>query len=279
MKTLRYTLFLLVLVAILSSCDEPPVLQPNHFSFSAKSIETMRATLEVEPKESSMYYYVGLLPKWKFEQIGGKDSVSSYDIENCKYEALLQGTTWQDYFREQLRQGNATLDTRADLKDTCLQWNTDYVLYCYGLNGESLRIITEVYTFDFRTLKPTASNNSIVVNITERGSDGIKSTVTPSNSDQYLLAFQPAGYVENFLQKKESGELVGEMQADEYMVWDIVRNFWGEKLTLKSGNFTIEKSTELTGVKIQPSQHYYLVVAGFQDGVNTDVQVIKCFDE
>lgn len=277
MKTLRYALFLLVFATTLSSCNEPPVLQSNHFSLSAKNIETMRATLEISSKDNSMFYYVGLLPKWKLEQIGGKDSVSGYDIENCKYEALLQGKTWQDYFREQLRQGNASLDTRADLKDTCLQWNTDYVLYCYGLNKESLRIITEVYTLDFRTLKPTASSNSIVVNITEKSGDGIKATVTPSNSDQYLLAFQPASYVEDFLQKKTSGELVGGMQADEYMVWDIVRNFWGDKLTLKSGNFTIEKSTELTGVKVQSSQHYYLILTGFHDGVSTEVQAIKCF--
>lgn len=129
--------------------EEPAIV------LEVSEITPVNAHIKVTLRDPEMKYYWYITTPDVIERRGGRETIDvKLDREWWLYLASFYNGTvpWQDFMRNQLSQGN--VDAYAvDMPDDCpqLRWDSDYVLYAYGIDEESGERITDLYFCDFTT--------------------------------------------------------------------------------------------------------------------------------
>ncbi len=243
------------------------------FKIEEVSIDGLEAAFKLIPSDNNQYYQVDIMSKWKFEKefAGQKDSLYAFDVYWWKFVAENSGKDWLDVMKQFVYKGDQVFQSYETLGVKALQWNSDYIFYYYGIDYNTGKRTTDVNVHQFRTKAPTPSNNQFTVNISNVYSNGIKGTITTTNSDTYLVRCESKRYVDYYMNATEPIE---DMKPVDFMIWKIVyANYEDNKAAglFHSGNFNIERSTQKLA---SPNTDYYLIVVGFKDGLTTEVKLV-----
>ena len=84
-------------------------------------------------------------------------------------------------------------------------WNTPYYVYSFGIDNDG-NLTSAIAEKEFRTAKPTPSDNSITVAVKQELSDGVLIDVTTTNNDTYFIDCQNKSYVDYYLNQYNGSE-------------------------------------------------------------------------
>lgn len=240
--------------------DKPFILEVTNVSQTNAHIKI------VPPTEDMKYYWYYTTPE-VIAMHGGRDIVDEeLDFGWYKYVADLygNGTTWQELMLPQLTTGTLerdAVDTDGDALQ--LKWDTDYVMYAYGLNDQCERI-TDIYFTEFKTKERNVSDLSFTFEPVSVEDDPehtygtmIKHNVTvdiiPSNpTEQYAVNYSRTKYLDWY--------------ETEGKTWD---DYIYEQFMKSSVKFTGD--VRIVMQDISEKDEYYLVVMGWDEAPNTDI--------
>ena len=172
---------------------------------------------------------------------------------------------WQKYMQLYQSSGNRTIYVSEYYN---LRWDSDYVMYAFGMNDEGYQT-ADVVTTEFSTTKPIASENSFTIEIGRIISTGVEFTITPTNADPYFVTIQDKRYVDLF------GE--GKDKSWEDMIWDLTFSKTDEQISNYIFSATQDLTNESIGKNIDTLHEYQIVVWGFDEGPTTEVYISEAF--
>lgn len=239
--------------------------QKNEFILEVSDITTNDCHVKIVPPSEDMLYYWYMPTAAAVEFRGGKETVD-IELDRGWYEyvsGLYGGNpSWQELMSNDLSKG--TLDGRTTdpgLSDKCpeLRWDTDYVLYAYGVNEQCERI-TDIFFYDFRTAAPEKSDLTfdfklINVEVDEEYSTSKRTAyratidIMPSNiEEQYAFDYCETKYLDEY----------GEGAIDDY-IYDQFR----------PSCRVVTDAAEVVIPGLRGDKEYYIMAAGWEKGAPT----------
>lgn len=151
-----------------------------------------------------------------------------------------------------------------------MKWDTDYVLYAFGLNTDTGELTTPVRALEFRTAKSGTSDNDIQVTIDNIYNNRVDYTITTTNDDTYFVDVQRKKGVDYYYNPTAG---TGDEQTLAYWLIETKSKQGYLDNYIFSGDKTVapEASIGLSG-----AQEHYVVVFGFDKdgGLTTPVKLI-----
>ena len=231
------------------------------------------AAVRIVPSAEDMEYIFDIMTKSEWEESYAQNPEAIVEERIRLWEQDVEWglehypdlDTWQKYMQCYQSCGSRTIYVSEYYN---LRWDSDYVLYAFGMNDEGFQT-ADVVTTEFSTTKPVASENSFEIEINAVISTGVKFTITPTNNDPYFVTIQDKRYVERFGEGKE--------ESLEDMIWDLTFNKTDQQIS----NYIFSATQELTNdsiAKIVDTLHeYHIVVFGFDEGPTTEVSISEAF--
>lgn len=161
--------------------------QEKSLDIQVSDISCTDASVTITPSDESVGYYWYFRPKTEFDGIGA-DNIIENQITNWKNNAsLYEDMTWQEMMN--LNHGVTSTTFRDELYSG-LMWDTEYVVYGFGMTPEG-EVSVPLNYVGFKTDAPAKSDNTFAVEILSILPDGKRMTtsvsVTPSNDDPYVV--------------------------------------------------------------------------------------------
>lgn len=195
------------------------------FKIEVKDITPYGCTVVYTPVEYSGNYIFFVMEKESVMpyllDAGGLDDLYRGDVSYVQSIADANGLTLEECLQRlpQLY----TMDGKAtEMSYTDLDFNTDYIAYCYGLSLDGKRL-TDFVMAEFSTGIVTSSDITFEASVSNIGQNSAEILVTPSNSDYYYWTY------------------VSEMDYSQYSLEEIMINMinnimeyvdsWGEPIT------------------------------------------------
>lgn len=151
-----------------------------------------------------------------------------------------------------------------------MKWDTEYVLYAFGLNTDTGELTTPVRTCEFRTAQSGTSDNDIEVTIDNIYNNRVDYTITTTNSDTYFVDVQRKKSIDYYYNPAEG---TGDEQTLAYWLIEGKSKQGFLDNYIFSGDKTVapEASIGLSG-----GQEHYVVVFGFdkEGGLTTPVKLV-----
>lgn len=287
MKNFNYALCAFLLLFVACSKDEgnnksentPPKVEMT-FDINVSNVTGIRANISITPdnKEESYFYWVMPLEQYQ-TKFGGDDSaVVAYDISYWQeFASISQGASWLDLMNEDLVLGDTLVDT--DNEQHVLMWDTEYIVYAYGLNQEGEQT-TKVQTQTFKTQSPENHNTTFEVEISATEWESsynkyvVDATITPSNNDtRYFVTITNMDWYEWYFTDNNKG------RSDEtYIIQQILLNVGKPSAEILSDYTTtgvsVYKPHEVRNQYLNPSKRYGVFVFGIStNGATTPLTV------
>ena len=287
MKNFNYALCAFLLLFVACSKDEgnnksentPPKVEMT-FDINVSNVTGIRANISITPdnKEESYFYWVMPLEQYQ-TKFGGDDSaVVAYDISYWQeFASISQGASWLDLMNEDLVLGDTLVDT--DNEQHVLMWDTEYIVYAYGLNQEGEQT-TKVQTQTFKTQSPENHNTTFEVEISATEWESsynkyvVDATITPSNNDtRYFVTITNMDWYEWYFTDNNKG------RSDEtYIIQQILLNVGKPSAEILSDYTTtgvsVYKPHEMRNQYLNPSKRYGVFVFGIStNGATTPLTV------
>lgn len=238
------------------------------------SITWREAYVKITPSAEDMEYVFDIMEKTEWEELYGEDAEAvvaariegwQQDVEDG-LESNPTLDTWQKYMAYYQHNNPKTVAVSEYYN---LRWDTDYVMYAFGMNDDGFQT-ANVVTVEFRTATPATSENTFAVEIGELTASSVAFTVTAANNDPYFLTIQDKRYVERF------GE--GKSESWEDMIWDLTFVKTDEQIQ----DYIFAGSQSLTNAdinkKVDSFHEYQVVIWGFNNGPTTKVYVSEAFN-
>ena len=238
------------------------------------SITWREAYVKITPSAEDMEYIFDIMEKSEWEELYAEDAEAivaariagwQQDVEDG-LESNPTLDTWQKYMAYYQHNYPKTVAVSEYYN---LRWDTDYVMYAFGMNDDGFQT-ANVVTVEFRTATPVASENTFVVEIGELTASTVAFNVTASNNDPYFLTIQDKRYVDRF------GE--GKNESWEDMIWDLTFVKTDEQIM----DYIFSGSQSLTNddinKKVDSFHEYQVVIWGFSNGPTTEVYVSEAFN-
>lgn len=231
------------------------------------------AIVRIDASDQELEYIFDFMPKAEWKEnyelytlaiIAERIRQWEQDVE-WGLEHYPELDTWQKYMQCYQLAGNRTINVSEYYN---LRWDSEYVMYAFGMNDEGYQT-TDVVTTEFATAKPVASENSFEIEINTVISTGVKFTITPTNTDPYFVTIQDKRYVDRFGEGKE--------ESFEDMIWDLTFNKTDQQISSYIFSATQELTNESIGKTIDTLHEYQIVVFGFKDGPTTEVYISEVF--
>ncbi len=230
-KTIKAFISLCICAFVAAGCnsknDGPDTPDPvKHFEITVSDVGTMSCVLNISRDDQTRPYYWTVVKRSQFDYLADnfQDCAVAYlkgnydflinDYGETEEEALAELVNWENL-------ENKSIDY--------LYGSTDYVVIV-GYVTEKAESDGDFEYYDFTTASPTRSSNTFEVSLDDCGARSATYTVTPSNSDEYAIAFVPNKTIESYT---DDDDLV------EYLYntlgWiDVYQNEWTETKSLKS---------------------------------------------
>ncbi len=233
------------------------------FQMEVTGITATQAHLSLKVKNPDMSYYVYALPKHKYNEImseaPGRD-VSDFDMEFWKDQGKAR---WLEALRMDLRTGNLEIELEEFLR--FLIWDTEYVVYCYGLDQNGVKT-TETLTHFFKTQPRQATNLTFEVTIDEFDPDAreFAATIKPSApTATYYISLQQQAFFDFYFNESQAGNKEAHNGWDpiDHMLWKIFLSDIGlDTFELRQGTFKVDR--KLFTPKPYKFRKYELMVVG-----------------
>ena len=231
------------------------------FVLNVKELTSGHITLDILPKDKNMKYTYTLLPKKKYDEaVEYNGDIFLYDIAWWEFLAESYGEKdWRAMMNKLLTTGDFTFSSAEEYG--FMDWDTEHIFYCYGIN-EKGDATTPLYKKEFRSPKPTPSDNDIKVEILEVKNNGCRVKVTTTNDDLYVVNAQKQSFIDYWKQEGTETDMIKVLYNDcEFnQEWCAYRHNGSGEFFVKAKN---------------PDTDYVLIVFGSNEGPSTDVQYIK----
>ena len=167
------------------------------------SITWREAYVKITPSAEDMEYIFDIMEKSEWEELYAEDAEAivaariagwQQDVEDG-LESNPTLDTWQKYMAYYQHNYPKTVAVSEYYN---LRWDTDYVMYAFGMNDDGFQTAS-VVTVEFRTATPVASENTFVVEIGELTASTVAFNVTASNNDPYFLTIQVKRQLDNWV--------------------------------------------------------------------------------
>lgn len=230
------------------------------FVITIDELTSGHANLSIVPKDKDMTYVYTLLPKKKYEEaVDYNGDIFMYDVAWWEFLAENYGEDdWRTMMKQAQVKGDVAYDSQVEYG--FMDWDTDHILYCYGIN-EKGDVTTQLYTKEFKTPKPTPSDNVITATITDIRNNGCDVNITTTNGDYYVVTAQKQEFIDYW--EQEGGET--EMLKTLYNDLEINTEYCFAKHS-GDGNYTVKAQ--------KPDTDYVLIIFGTNEGPSTKVQYI-----
>jgi hypothetical protein len=217
-------------------------------------------------EEAAFYYYV--MPKKKFDTEQAADGIIAYDVAWWAYLGQIYSENLSDVIAANLYTGSKQLDYATEYGKSAF-WNSDYVIYCYGLDTDG-DPTSELFTLDVHTPSPELGDLTFNVSVSEitpvEGSSfyvDAKILVDPSDDDAtYVCRASQQSTVEWY--QEDGNSLTPDEPLTDYIVSEIV-----SYSSLYSGYalFNCER--------LRKGRDYYFAVIGYgENGPTTELTLL-----
>lgn len=231
------------------------------------------AAVRIIPSAEDMEYIFDIMPKseWVEGYASNPEAIVEERIRLWEQdvewglEHYPDLDTWQKYMQCYQSSGNRTIYVSEYYN---LRWDSEYVLYAFGMNDEGFQT-ADVVTTEFATTKPVASENTFTIEINTIISTGVEFTITPTNTDPYFVTIQDKRYVDRFGEGKE--------ESFEDMIWDLTFNKTDAQIRSYIFSATQVLTNDSIAKTIDTLHEYQIVVFGFKDGPTTEVYISEVF--
>ncbi|SUB78702.1 Ig-like domain-containing protein [Porphyromonas macacae] len=234
----------------------------ENFKIEVTNIKPAAATISFTPPNDDMTYYCYGMSKARYDytlQDPEIKKISDFDMAFWKAQGADQ---WKEAMRKELKKGSISL--QLDEYSGITFDDTEYILYCYGLDSEGV-MTTDIKTYSFKTLPKVKSDNQIKLEISEIFSDGFTGKVTTTNKDGYYITMQRARFVESYQNLKKEGKLVNGQDPIKYMLFICMS---GDKQN-KQSSIILRGDTEIDryyfGRNKKPNTKYYIILVGYDE--------------
>lgn len=252
-------------VSVVTLEASAPELGERH-KISIEDVTWCDAALTITPDNLDKEFVCGIYTRAAYdEKFDTKDAIISARM--AEWEAMAQQNveygnddTWQYYMQLEQHVGVSSIAASELLS---LGWNTEYVVYCFGIDDDGT-VTSTVTIAEFKTLSAAESENRFDISVDATTEQSIIFTVTPSNDDPYFVALQPTTYTDCYGPDAE--------QSYEMMILDLVTAYPDDLLKEKyifSGEQQFTSSQFLASVNHECE--YKIIVCGFDNGPSTDV--------
>jgi hypothetical protein len=231
------------------------------------------ASIDVSPSNNDMEYIIDVMEKAEWDKLYAENPQAivaerirlwEIDVEDG-IEIYPELDTWQKYMQLYQRSGAHTVQAS---EYSNLHWDTEYVVYAFGMNDEGYQT-TDVVSVEFATTAPKASANELSITIGEVTESTVAFTVNATNDDPYFVSIQDKRYVERFGDGKE--------ESWEDMIWDLTFGKTDDQIASYIFSGTQELTNESIKKSIDTLHEYQVLVWGFDEGPTTAVYVSEVF--
>ena len=252
------------------------------FDIEVTSLTGLGASLSVSPDDKSASYYLWFEPKENYED---KFEASDYllvqnDFGYWLYVASLQGIdNWLDVMADDLVKGTKYLNS----DDICsvLMWNTEYMVYAYGINAQG-NMTTQLTKHLFSTPKSAVEDLTFDIDITSMewstayNRYAVDAHVIPSKLDvPYFVTITNLDWYEWYFTDANNGR-----SDEDYIIYQILLNTSSTSHDILAdyrlqGEATY-KPYEARNQYLNPSKRYGVFVFGLsEDGPTTPLAVYE----
>ena len=237
------------------------VVGEEDFVLNVTELTSGHINLDIIPRDKTLKYTYTLLPKKKYEEaVNFNGSIFLYDIAWWEFMAEQYGKSdWRDIMKQLLTVGDKTFYSTEEYG--FMDWDTDHVFYCYGIDDKG-DPSTPLYTKEFRSPKPVASDNKITVTVKEVKHNGCWVEVNTTNDDLYVICAQRQDFVDYWEAQGTEEEMIRVLYADcEFNEeWCAYRHYGSDEFFVKANKADTD---------------YVLIIMGSNEGPSTEVQYIK----
>lgn len=210
-------------------------LDPSEFIIDISNIGPLTADVTIEaPSEETNFVY-GLLRKSVYDDIvelWGSMYAADYNF----WEAFGDQAFYFD-----LNEGSASIRL-IDLVSAPVP-NTEYMLYCYGVDKNTKEMTSPIIERPFTTLESLPSSNEITFTMEQITPVGIVGEIKTTNMDGYYISLQRKSYVDSYEQSYQNGEIIEGLDARTYMIQAMISTDLSQDVPLeqliKRGDFKI----------------------------------------
>jgi len=181
--------------------------QGQSLEVNVSDVSITDAKFTITPSDNDLKYYWMYDTKANFEANGGSEGIINKQINNWQNMAsYYPGKTWQEIMTSSLYSG-VTETSGKEQSSSGLVWDTDYVLYAFGMDTEG-NVSAPLQVAEFKTLPRNVSENTFNVKVKSMEIDSkegatrttVKTTIsiTPSNNDPYIVYVLEKRYVDRY---------------------------------------------------------------------------------
>lgn len=245
------------------------------FVLEVSDITQVNAHIKVTPRDPEMKYFWYITTPDVIEFRGGRETIDiKLDREWWLYlESLYNGNPdWKYFMRSQLSQGAIDADA-IDIPDDCpkLRWDSEYVMYAYGLDEETGDRITDIYWCDFTTA-PLGDESDLTFEF-----EPVSVEDDPENSFGSRKCHKVTIDVYPSNDEEEFGLLYCETSVIDWYYSDqteeTIDDYFFNTFSEMSKTFT--GPVRLVMPAIREGREYYLCAAGFPGYPTTDLFTYK----
>lgn len=242
--------------------------QKAEFKVEVSDVTQTNARIKVTPPSDDMLYYWYITTEESIERHGGRDVVD-VNLDRAWYEYVSElyggNPTWQ----ELMLKGLTTGDLDGYLHDmpeaiSSLRWDTDYVLYAYGLNEQCERI-TDIAFFDFHTAACNQTDLTFDFEVVSVEDDP-ENTTSMKECKKVTIDILPSDENAHFATKYADVRTLDAYEAsDMYTVDDYIYDqFMGYCMM-------IDGPARMVMPGIEVGKNYYLISIGWDEAPNTEL--------
>lgn len=226
--------------------------EENSLDIQVTDISDRDAKIEINTTPSNLTFYRKCLTKVDFEAAGGVDKVVDNFIAYCQGLANMYGDpSWKSELPYVLYSypEEVSLSNWLDVL-----YDEDYVIYAFGMDMQG-NVTVPVVTKEFHTTgTPVASDMTFDIKVSAAEFNGMfysaTATVTPSNSDKYIVDY----YMKEVLDKYDFQTAYGEKS---FACLELLRYLKPE--SLRSGTYELEMD------RLREDTEYGIVVMGVDE--------------
>lgn len=233
------------------------------FDINVSNITSDDANIVITPSNDDIPYYYSISDSIGKDNRDKNYNGSWYDMEVgwWSYLAQFYSITWQEVMQNFLVTGQHTANIEEDYGST-LMWNTPYYVYSFGIDNDG-NLTSAIAEKEFRTAKPTPSDNNITVAVKQELSDSVLIDVTTTNNDTYFIDCQKKSYVDYYLNQYNGSK--------EQMFYQFYRSILSQ---INDQYFHNGNQTDLKANAHTSDADYYIIICGFDGGPTTNIQLI-----
>ncbi len=246
------------MVAAMIIASSPGLAAAATIDIGVTDVTFTDANIVITPSEDTGTYYYGLMSADEFNSNNGADGI----VDKCISDWETMGSWYSKTWIEMLPSVLYTGPQEFTGKEFKIIWDTEYVVYAFGIDSQTGEVTIPVVTKNFITPPAEHSDNTFTITLDKvTPTEGtsfymdVTVTVTPSNDDPYAIFVQQTSVLDYYDGSDEEKSITSYF-ANQFASY--VRETYTGKQTI-------------TFARQKKNKDMYVVVAGFNGAPTTDL--------